>query len=173
MSTLEPAVLTVHAAGGRAMMEDAKAAAHAGTKVVGVTVMTSFDAADLASVGAGGDIGAQVARLAGLAREAGLDGLVCPGTEVAAVKAEWPDAYIVVPGVRAPGAATPAGGVPSIGGASGVVAEDPARPTGFGAAASLPSGWGIMSASPAGSCASASIKTFCKYWLDLSPFLIF
>jgi orotidine-5'-phosphate decarboxylase len=104
LSPLEPAVLTVHAAGGRAMMEDAKAAAHAGTKVVGVTVLTSLDAADLAAIGAGTDLSAQVARLAALAREAGLDGLVCPGMQVAAVKAEWPDAFIVVPGVRAPGA---------------------------------------------------------------------
>lgn len=104
LSPLEPAVLTVHAAGGRAMMEDAKAAAHAGTKVVGVTVLTSLDGADLEAIGAGGGISAQVARLAALAREAGLDGLVCPGAAVAAVKAAWPDAFIVVPGVRAPGA---------------------------------------------------------------------
>ena len=103
---LEPAVLTVHAAGGRAMMEDAKAAAPAGTRVVAVTVLTSFDADDLAATGAGADISAQVARLAALAREAGLDGVVCPGTEVAAVKTEWPDAFVVVPGVRAPGAET-------------------------------------------------------------------
>ena len=40
---LEPAILTVHAAGGRAMMEDAKAAAPSGTKVVAVTVLTSLD----------------------------------------------------------------------------------------------------------------------------------
>jgi orotidine-5'-phosphate decarboxylase len=104
LSPLEPAVLTVHAAGGQAMMEDAKAAAHAGTKVVGVTVLTSLDAADLAAIGAGGDISAQVARLAALARAAGLDGIVCPGAQVASLKAAWPDAFIVVPGVRALGA---------------------------------------------------------------------
>ena len=52
---LQPAILTVHAAGGRAMMEDAKAAAPAGTKVVGVSVLTSLDGADLASVGVGAD----------------------------------------------------------------------------------------------------------------------
>ncbi len=48
---LEPAVLTVHAAGGRAMMEDAKAAAPTGTRVVAVTVLTSLDGGDLASIG--------------------------------------------------------------------------------------------------------------------------
>ena len=46
---LEPAILTVHAAGGRAMLEDAKAAAPTGTKVVAVTVLTSLDATDLAN----------------------------------------------------------------------------------------------------------------------------
>ena len=97
---LDPAVLTVHAAGGRAMMEDAKAAAPAGTKVVGVTVLTSLDAADLASIGAGDDARAQVERLTLLAREAGLDGVVCSGTEVAAARKLWPDGFFVVPGVR-------------------------------------------------------------------------
>jgi orotidine-5'-phosphate decarboxylase len=97
---LHPHILTVHAAGGRAMMEDAKAAAPAGTKVVAVTVLTSLDDEDLASIGAGGDTRAQVARLTALAREAGLDGVVCSGAEVAAAKKIWPDGFLVVPGVR-------------------------------------------------------------------------
>jgi len=103
---LGPAILTVHAAGGRAMMEDAKAAAPSGTKVVGVTVLTSLDGADLASVGADRDTHAQVARLTALAREAGLDGVVCSGAEVAAAKKMWPDGFLVVPGVRPANAAT-------------------------------------------------------------------
>jgi orotidine-5'-phosphate decarboxylase len=65
---LEPAVLTVHAAGGRAMMEDAKAAAPAGTKVVGVTVLTSLDGDDLQSIGLDADPHNQVERLTTLAR---------------------------------------------------------------------------------------------------------
>lgn len=97
---LEPAVLTIHAAGGRAMMEDAKAAAPSGTKVVGVTVLTSLDGDDLTSVGFGGDPHAQVERLTGLAREAGLDGVVCSGAEVKAAKRLWPGGFFVVPGVR-------------------------------------------------------------------------
>ncbi|HEX8309453.1 MAG TPA: orotidine-5'-phosphate decarboxylase [Allosphingosinicella sp.] len=97
---LEPAVLTVHAAGGRAMMEDAKAAAPAGTKVVAVTVLTSLDASDLDSIGLAADPNAQVERLTGLARESGLDGIVCSGNEVAAAKKSWPDGFFVVPGVR-------------------------------------------------------------------------
>ncbi|GAO38534.1 orotidine-5'-phosphate decarboxylase [Sphingomonas changbaiensis NBRC 104936] len=97
---LEPAVLTIHAAGGRAMMEDAKAAAPAGTKVVGVTVLTSLDDDDLRSIGVESDSHAQVERLTKLAREAGLDGVVCSGAEVKAAKRLWPDGFFVVPGVR-------------------------------------------------------------------------
>jgi orotidine-5'-phosphate decarboxylase len=47
LHALNPAIITVHAAGGRAMMEDAKAAAPKDTKVVAVTVLTSLDADDL------------------------------------------------------------------------------------------------------------------------------
>jgi orotidine-5'-phosphate decarboxylase len=97
---LEPAVLTVHAAGGRAMMEDAKAAAPTGTRVVAVTVLTSLDGADLASIGVDPDAHAQVERLTALAREAGLDGVVCSGNEVAAARKAWPDGFFVVPGLR-------------------------------------------------------------------------
>jgi orotidine-5'-phosphate decarboxylase len=97
---LDPAILTVHAAGGRAMLEDAKAAAPAGTKVVAVTVLTSLDAADLEATGLPADPHAQVQRLTELARESGLDGVVCSGNEVAAARALWPDGFFVVPGVR-------------------------------------------------------------------------
>lgn len=100
LGPLEPAILTVHASGGRAMLEDAKAAAPSGTKVVAVTMLTSLDRSDLAATGVSGGAHDQVVRLAALAREAGLDGVVCSGAEVAAVKAEWPRGFFVVPGVR-------------------------------------------------------------------------
>jgi orotidine-5'-phosphate decarboxylase len=103
---LDPAILTVHAAGGRAMMEDAKAAAPAGTKVVAVTVLTSLDGDDLRAIGVDADPHAQVERLAGLARDAGLDGLVCSGNEVAAARKLWHDGFFVVPGVRPAGGAS-------------------------------------------------------------------
>ena len=102
---LEPAIITVHAAGGRAMMEDAKAAAPAGTKVVAVTVLTSLDGEDLRTIGLDPDPHAQVSRLTELARDAGLDGVVCSGEEVKAAKALWPDGFFVVPGVRPAGGA--------------------------------------------------------------------
>jgi orotidine-5'-phosphate decarboxylase len=64
INTLEPAIVTIHAAGGRAMMEDAKAAAGANTKVVAVTVLTSLDDHDLNRVGVSDTADLQVARLA-------------------------------------------------------------------------------------------------------------
>jgi orotidine-5'-phosphate decarboxylase len=100
---LDPAILTVHAAGGRAMMQAAKAAAPPRTKVVAVTVLTSLDESDLAAIGVKGSAAEQVSRLAGLARESGIDGIVCSGEEVAAARAAWPDGFFVVPGVRPAG----------------------------------------------------------------------
>ena len=100
LAPITPAVLTVHAAGGRAMLEDAKAAAPAGTKVVAVTVLTSLDGDDLESIGIKNDSHSQVERLAALAKEAGLDGIVCSGNEVAAARKKWKDGFFVVPGIR-------------------------------------------------------------------------
>jgi len=100
LSPITPAVLTVHAAGGRAMLEDAKAAAPAGTKVVAVTVLTSLDGDDLASIGVASNSHNQVERLAALARDAGLDGIVCSGNEVKAARRQWKDGFFVVPGIR-------------------------------------------------------------------------
>ncbi len=104
LAPLAPAVMTVHAAGGRAMLAAAKAAAPAGTRVVAVTVLTSLDAGDLRAIGVSGAPGEQVGRLAALARDAGCDGIVCSGAEVRAARAAWPGGYFVVPGVRPAGA---------------------------------------------------------------------
>jgi len=101
---LEPAILTVHAAGGRAMMEEAKAAAPEKTRVVAVSVLTSLDGDDLKSIGVAGDPAAQVERLAALARDSGVDGIVCSGAEVKAARKSWPNGFFVVPGVRPQGA---------------------------------------------------------------------
>jgi orotidine-5'-phosphate decarboxylase len=97
---LEPAVLTVHGAGGLAMLEDAKAAAPAATRVVAVTVLTSLDDNDLAATGVHGNPHEQVERLAALARSAGLDGVVCSGNEVKMARKAWGNGFFVVPGIR-------------------------------------------------------------------------
>jgi orotidine-5'-phosphate decarboxylase len=97
---LEPAVLTVHASGGRAMLEDAKAAAPSNTKVVAVTMLTSLDENDLRATGVDGSSHDQVLRLTELAMDAGVDGIVCSGEEVRAAHKLWPKGFFVVPGVR-------------------------------------------------------------------------
>jgi orotidine-5'-phosphate decarboxylase len=103
LAPLEPAILTVHAAGGRAMLAAARDAAPPNTKVVAVTVLTSLDSADLADAGVSGTPAEQVQRLTDLARESGVDGIVCSGVEVASARAAWPDGFLVVPGVRPAG----------------------------------------------------------------------
>ena len=102
---LEPVIVTVHAGGGRAMMEDAKAAAGENTRVVAVTMLTSMDERDLARTGIEGSAHDQVMRLAQLANDAGLDGIVCSGQEVKAVHDQWRDGFFVVPGLRPAGSA--------------------------------------------------------------------
>jgi orotidine-5'-phosphate decarboxylase len=104
LAKFKPAILTVHAAGGRAMLGAAKDAAPPETKIVAVTVLTSLDQSDLVDAGVSGSPAEQVGRLAALARASGVDGIVCSGSEVAAAKAEWASGFFVVPGVRPQGA---------------------------------------------------------------------
>ena len=103
IAPLAPAILTVHAAGGKAMLAAAKAAAAPSTRVVAVTVLTSLDQHDLAATGISGSPKDQVRRLTELAAEAGIDGIVCSGEEVAAARDIWPEGFFVVPGVRPEG----------------------------------------------------------------------
>ncbi len=100
---LEPAIVTVHASGGRAMMEDAKAAAGEHCKVVAVTMLTSLDERDLARTGVSGTPHDHVMRLAELAEASGLDGIVCSGHEVKGVHEQWKKGFFVVPGLRPAG----------------------------------------------------------------------
>src|ERR1041385_8360181 len=107
---LDVQMLTVHASGGLAMMQAAeesaqKTAAQAGLNaplVLGVTVLTSMEAGDLAGVGVTASVGRQVERLAQLAAQAGLRGLVCSPLEVAGLRQMLPSQMqFVTPGVRA------------------------------------------------------------------------
>ncbi len=104
LAGLDLAIVNVHAGGGLAMLSAARAACPAVTKLVAVTVLTSLDEADLSNMGVFGNPADQVRRLAGLAREAGLDGVVCSAHEVAILKAQWPAGLLVVPGLRPAGA---------------------------------------------------------------------
>jgi orotidine-5'-phosphate decarboxylase len=106
-AALGAGLLTVHAAGGRAMLEGAVRAARdvGDTRILAITVLTSLDEADLISIGTIGPISAQVDRLARLARDAGCDGVVASPHEIAAIRAACgPDFLIVTPGVRPAGA---------------------------------------------------------------------
>ncbi len=106
-AALGAGLLTVHAAGGRAMLQAAvKAAREAGdTRVLAVTVLTSLDDADLTEIGAQGPVGELVARRAELAASAGCDGIVASPHEVAMARQVAPNLLIVTPGVRPAGSA--------------------------------------------------------------------
>ena len=106
---LKPAILNVHAAGGRAMMKAARdAAAEESARleierplVLAVTVLTSLDADDLSDIGVGGVPVDQVKRLASLAQQSGMDGVVCSAAEIEPLRAECgPDFKLLTPGIR-------------------------------------------------------------------------
>src|SRR5438445_2734149 len=97
---------TVHCLGGRAMLGAAAQAAGQDLALVGVTVLTSHDAAELESVLGRGvpDVGFEAERLARTAMQAGLRGVVASGQELGLLReALGPEPLIVVAGVRAPG----------------------------------------------------------------------
>ncbi len=103
VARLRPALLTVHAAGGRAMIQAAVNAAPE-TQIAAVTVLTSLREADLAATGVMGAALDVVRRRSVLAVEAGARALVCSPHEVAAVRAEvGPDVKLITPGVRPAG----------------------------------------------------------------------
>ncbi len=102
---LEPAMLNVHASGGVPMMKAAVAAsAGSGVRMLAVTVLTSLGSEDLDGMGWSLGTAGTVLRLAGMASESGMDGVVCSPNEAAAVrKALGPDFFIITPGIRPAG----------------------------------------------------------------------
>lgn len=104
LSVLDLAIVNVHAGGGLAMMQAARAVSLPGVRLIAVTVLTSMDEGDLCGIGVFGNPSDQVHRLAVLTREAGLDGVVCSAHEVARLRQEWDDGLFVIPGIRPAGA---------------------------------------------------------------------
>ncbi|MFY0524113.1 orotidine-5'-phosphate decarboxylase [Archangium gephyra] len=107
-------LLTVHAAGGEAMLkaavkgarEGARARGHEAPRVLAVTVLTSMSAEDVTAVGLSGAPDAAALRLAKLAVGAGVDGLVCSPREAEAFRRELgPAPFLCTPGIRPAGAA--------------------------------------------------------------------
>ncbi|HJW39866.1 MAG TPA: orotidine-5'-phosphate decarboxylase [Rhizomicrobium sp.] len=101
-------LFNIHASGGERMMRDAAAAARAvdpQVKVLGVTALTSLDDAVLESVGQRGPAVEQVVRLARLAKQATLDGVVCSAHEIGQLRdAVGADFILLTPGIRPVGA---------------------------------------------------------------------
>jgi orotidine-5'-phosphate decarboxylase len=106
---LDVQMLTLHTSGGSAMMMTAEKAAQQiamqsgknAPLILGVTVLTSMDAADLAEIGVTATPAQQVERLAALAARSGLRGLVCSPLEIAALRKILPDhMQLVTPGIR-------------------------------------------------------------------------
>jgi orotidine-5'-phosphate decarboxylase len=106
---LAPAMLTMHAAGGRAMLEAAVAAAGSSARrpwLLGITVLTSLDAEDLAETGIATTTRDQTLRMAELCVRCGLDGVVCSPHEIAALRQRFGRTLrLVVPGIRPEGEA--------------------------------------------------------------------
>lgn len=107
--TLKPRYVNVHCGGGSNMMKvAAETARTAGGSsrplVLGVTVLTSLDAADLREIGFQEDPAALVLKFAKMAQASGLDGVVCSSHEIARLRqACGPDFHLVVPGLRPAG----------------------------------------------------------------------
>lgn len=100
-------MLNIHASGGRAMMEEtAKAVAEFGDSrplLIGVTVLTSLADSDMDEIGYSGSPSSQVSKLAALAQDCGLDGVVCSAAEAADLRQQCGDDFaLVTPGIRRP-----------------------------------------------------------------------
>ena len=102
-------MMTIHTSGGREMMAKAAEVAREIARetgrpkpvLLGVTILTSLKGADLEEVGQGSDVASQVLRLAGLAKAAGMDGVVCSPQEIEVLRKEYGrELAIVTPGIR-------------------------------------------------------------------------
>jgi orotidine-5'-phosphate decarboxylase len=100
-------LVNVHALGGRAMLEAARrATADSDIRLIAVTLLTSLDARALADLPVAGHTEAIARRLAVLARDCGLDGVVCAAADLLAIRAACGrEFWTVVPGIRPPGIA--------------------------------------------------------------------
>lgn len=98
-------MVNVHASGGRRMMEACRESLEARggerPKLIAVTVLTSMETSDLAEIGIGEEPGAQVDRLAALAQDSGLDGVVCSAREATRLRRQCGEGFdLVTPGIR-------------------------------------------------------------------------
>jgi len=134
VAALGARMLTVHASGGAAMLRRAVARAKSegtGLEVVAVTVLTSLDGADLASLGVAGDVAGQVERLARVAWDQGVRAFVCSPREASRLRAVLgAEATLVTPGVRS--------------GQAGVSGDDQKRTLSAGEAIAAGASWVVV-----------------------------
>ena len=99
---LEPFMLSVHVASGKESLKAVRQPlAELDTRILGVTLLTSLTRADTHQLFGNAQVEQMVVSMAGIATECHLDGVVCSGEEVAAVKSQYPTGLLaVVPGVR-------------------------------------------------------------------------
>jgi orotidine-5'-phosphate decarboxylase len=96
-------MVNVHALGGAKMMKAAREAVDASENkplLIAVTILTSMSEEDVSQVGLAGLPSDNVMRLAELAKNSGMDGVVCSPQETALIREKWPDGALVTPGIR-------------------------------------------------------------------------
>jgi len=101
---MQPELLTVHISGGINMLKAAISGRNRSgskTKIIGVTVLTSFEQEDLESIGINENMETHITRLAGMAFESGIDGIVCSARDLEFLRKKFPrDFLMVCPGIR-------------------------------------------------------------------------
>jgi orotidine-5'-phosphate decarboxylase len=106
-TNIKPAYLNVHASGGLKMMKAAKEACEPDTKLLAVTILTSFDEQGMSEAGYKDNIRERVVGMAKLTQKAGLDGIVCSSHEIEIIRQECGENFILmVPGIRPAGSAS-------------------------------------------------------------------
>ena len=100
---VDPKFTTIHCNGGRKMMSECmtlKKEMKSSTNIVGVTMLTSFDDHEIREIGLNDSIQESINRLAKLADDCELDGLVCSPHEAKEIKIQFPKLQLIVPGIR-------------------------------------------------------------------------
>lgn len=101
-----PMYLNLHAAGGRSMMEAAKAACENNSKLLAVTILTSLNDQEIKQVGYSAPMAEQVQNMARLSQESGMDGAVCSAHEIEILRSICGHEFVLmVPGIRPAGSA--------------------------------------------------------------------
>ena len=100
---VNPKFTTIHCNGGRKMMTECmklKEDMQSTTNIIGVTILTSFNDKEINEIGYSGTIDDSIHKLAGIADDCGLDGLVCSPLESKSLKNDFPKFQLIVPGIR-------------------------------------------------------------------------